>query len=153
MYMYACVYIYRCNIVYKRAIHACMRIYRCTYVYVCVRKFMSAAHTGQPDPQWRITVFFSNYVGLVYLAIQPPSLETALGVLPSTLAADYFTERPGPAQNSKCTLGLYTILPLPILYGVWHKREKSVGGRILRNGRAIVLKSYGQYRWGAAITG
>jgi len=37
-------------------------------------------------------------------------------------------------------LGLYTILPSPILYGVWHKREESVGGHILRNGPAIVLR-------------
>jgi len=36
-------------------------------------------------------------------------------------------------------VGLYTILPLPILCGVWHKKGVSVGGRILRNGRAIVL--------------
>jgi len=35
---------------------------------------------------------------------------------------------------------LYTILPSPILYGVWHKQGGSVGGRILRNGRAIVLQ-------------
>jgi len=35
---------------------------------------------------------------------------------------------------------LYTILPLPILYGVWHTQEGSVGGHILRNGRAIVLQ-------------
>ena len=35
--------------------------------------------------------------------------------------------------------GLYTILPSPTLYGVWHKKEGSVGERILRNGRAIVM--------------
>jgi len=37
-------------------------------------------------------------------------------------------------------IGLHTILPLPILYSVWHKRESSVRGRILRNGRALVLQ-------------
>jgi len=37
-------------------------------------------------------------------------------------------------------VGLYTILPSPILYGVQHKRGRSVGGRILRNGRAFVLE-------------
>jgi len=42
-------------------------------------------------------------------------------------------------RQSSCGLqvGLYTILPSPILYGVWHKGGGSVGGRILRNGRAI----------------
>jgi len=30
--------------------------------------------------------------------------------------------------------GLYMILPSPILYGVWHKKGGSVGGRVLRNG-------------------
>ena len=35
---------------------------------------------------------------------------------------------------------LYTMLPSRILYGVWHKQEGSVGGRVLRNGRAIVLQ-------------
>ena len=37
-------------------------------------------------------------------------------------------------------LGLYTILPPRILYGVWHTTGGSVGGRILRNGRAIALQ-------------
>ena len=37
-------------------------------------------------------------------------------------------------------LGLYTILPSPIWYGVWNEKGGSVGGRILRNGRAIVLQ-------------
>jgi len=36
--------------------------------------------------------------------------------------------------------GLYTILPSSILYGVWHKHGGSVAGRILRNGRALVLQ-------------
>jgi len=36
--------------------------------------------------------------------------------------------------------GLYTILPSPIVYGVWHKHGGSVKGGILRNGRAIVLQ-------------
>ena len=37
-------------------------------------------------------------------------------------------------------VGLYTILSLPILYGIWHIKEGSVGGRMLRNGRAIVMQ-------------
>jgi len=37
-------------------------------------------------------------------------------------------------------LGLYTILPSLILYGVWHKQGGSVAGRRLRNGRPIVLQ-------------
>ena len=36
--------------------------------------------------------------------------------------------------------GLYTILPSPILYGVRHTKGGSARGRILRNGRAIVLQ-------------
>jgi len=33
-----------------------------------------------------------------------------------------------------------TILPLPILYGVWHTQGGSGGGHILRTSRAIVLQ-------------
>jgi len=42
-------------------------------------------------------------------------------------------------KRADLQVGLYTILPSPILYGVWHTKEGSVGGSILRNGRAIVL--------------
>jgi len=49
--------------------------------------------------------------------------------------------------------GVYMILPLPILYGVWHTQGVVVGGRILRNGRAIVLHYCGQCKWGKAIHG
>jgi len=38
-------------------------------------------------------------------------------------------------------VSLYTILLLPILYGVWHTKERSRGGRILPNSRAIVLQT------------
>jgi len=49
----------------------------------------------------------------------------------------------GRAAVARAQVGLYTILPSPILYGVWHKKAGAVGGRILRNGRAIVLQ-YGR---------
>ena len=39
-----------------------------------------------------------------------------------------------------CYVGLYTILPSPIVYGVWQTKKGSVGGRVLRNGRAMVLQ-------------
>jgi len=45
-------------------------------------------------------------------------------------------------------IGLYTILPPSILYGVWHTKGGSVSGRILRNGRAIVLQYGRRRRWG-----
>jgi len=41
---------------------------------------------------------------------------------------------------SQLELGFYTIWQSPILYGVWHTTGGSVGGFILRNGRAIVLQ-------------
>ena len=44
-------------------------------------------------------------------------------------------------------LGLYTILLLPILYGVWHTQGGSGGGRIFPNHRAVVLQQCGQCRW------
>ena len=44
---------------------------------------------------------------------------------------------PGPGMIQ---FSLYTILPSPILYGVWHKHGGPVGGRILRNGRALVMQ-------------
>ena len=37
-------------------------------------------------------------------------------------------------------VGLYTILPSSILYGVCHTKGGSVAGRILRNERAVVLQ-------------
>jgi len=44
------------------------------------------------------------------------------------------------AAGDGLSVGLYTIFPSPILYGVWHTNGASVGGHILRNGRAIVLQ-------------
>ena len=44
-------------------------------------------------------------------------------------------------------LGLYTILPLPILHGVWHIQGESGGGRILRISLAMVLQECGHCRW------
>jgi len=44
------------------------------------------------------------------------------------------------AISCKGELGFYTILPSEILYGIWHRRGRSAGARILRNGRAIVLQ-------------
>jgi len=37
-------------------------------------------------------------------------------------------------------VGLYRILPVAILYGVWHTKGWWWGGHILRNSRAIVLQ-------------
>jgi len=47
----------------------------------------------------------------------------------------------------------YEIWPLDDIimrnvYGVWHSKEESVAGRVLRNGRAIVLQSGMLCRWG-----
>ena len=44
------------------------------------------------------------------------------------------------AAEAALEVGLYTILPPPIVYGVWHEKGGSVGGRILRDGHAIVLR-------------
>ena len=45
-----------------------------------------------------------------------------------------------PSQRRRPHCVLETIFPSPILYGVWYTKEGSVGGRILRNGRSIVLQ-------------
>jgi len=50
-------------------------------------------------------------------------------------------------------LGLYTILLLPILYGVWHTKGRSRGGRILPNRRAIVLQQCEQCRRAGRMKG
>jgi len=50
-------------------------------------------------------------------------------------------------------LGLYTILLLPIWYGVCHTKGGSVGGRILPNSRAIILKQCGQCRHAGRMQG
>jgi len=43
------------------------------------------------------------------------------------------------AQRARAQLSLYTILSLPILYGVCHIKGGSGGGHIWRKSRAIVL--------------
>jgi len=63
----------------------------------------------------------------------PPNLDIHIHVQPLVRLP-----RPLTAQ-----LGLYTILPSPILYGVWHIQGGGRRGghmRILRNGRATVLQ-------------
>jgi len=55
-----------------------------------------------------------------------------------------------PLLSARCSAalaGLYTILLLPILYGVWHTNGRSRRGRILHDSRAIVLQQCGQCRW------
>jgi len=55
-----------------------------------------------------------------------------------------------PVQTELCLsvwrVGPYTTLLLPMVYGVWHKKESSRGGRIIPNSRAIVLQQCGQCR-------
>jgi len=45
-------------------------------------------------------------------------------------------------RDGGAVLGLDTILPLPILYGVWHTKggSRRRRGRASRNSRAIVLQ-------------
>jgi len=50
-------------------------------------------------------------------------------------------------------VGLYTILLLPILYGVWHTSGRSRGGRILHDSRATVLQHCEQCRWAGEMKG
>jgi len=50
-------------------------------------------------------------------------------------------------------LGLYTILLLRILYGVWHIRRRSRWGRRVPNSRAIVLQQCGQCRQAGRMKG
>ena len=49
---------------------------------------------------------------------------------------------------TEVSLGLYTILLLPIFYDVWHTKRLSRGGRILPNIRAIVLQTCGAMQAG-----
>jgi len=46
-----------------------------------------------------------------------------------------------------CHHMLDTVVASPIFYGVLHKNGGSEGGRILRNGIAIVLQPCGQCMW------
>jgi len=70
----------------------------------------------------------------------------------TTHAHTYHTHAPFPLRKTRSRQrhgdGLYTILPSPIVYGIWHTKGGSVGGRILRNRRAIVLQQDGLYKWG-----
>jgi len=54
-------------------------------------------------------------------------------------------------KEAEAELGLHTILPSSMLYDVWHGKGGSVGGRILSNGRAIVLQKSMLCRWRGAI--
>jgi len=54
--------------------------------------------------------------------------------------------RTSSAESHPIRLGLYTILPLPISYCVWHTQGGSGGDRILPSSRAIVLQQCGQCR-------
>jgi len=53
-------------------------------------------------------------------------------------------------RRFRLLFGLYRILPIPIVYGVWYATEGLGGDRILRNRRAIVMQQCGQCRWGGA---
>jgi len=44
------------------------------------------------------------------------------------------------SAKSALGFGVYTVLPLPILYGVWHTKGGSGGGRTLRNRCARALQ-------------
>jgi len=57
-----------------------------------------------------------------------------------TQVQHHLAERPTRLDEGGAGGWFYTILPSPILFGVWHKKEGSVGGRILRNVRAMVLQ-------------
>ena len=48
-------------------------------------------------------------------------------------------------------LGFYTILLLPILYGVWNSKGGSMRRGELPNSRAVVLQQCGQCRWAGEI--
>jgi len=62
--------------------------------------------------------------------------------------------RPRPSLSRRAHVGLYTILLLPILYGVWHTNGRSKGGgRILPNSRAIVLHQCAEWRWARGVKG
>jgi len=50
------------------------------------------------------------------------------------------TARRSWRQVSRCALGIYTILSLPIVYRVWHIKEGSGGVLILRKCRAMALQ-------------
>jgi len=53
----------------------------CVCVCVCVCVYIY---------KWRITGLFSHCVGLIYSAMSPPSVMTAIGQRPSTLAVELF---------------------------------------------------------------
>ena len=91
-----------------------------------------------------------EYVGLELDAAQPRREEPGLGLKKRTPDVCWLRvhvnvnkkrkRKKEDTRGEEPGLGLHTILPVPILYGVWHETGGSVGGRILRNGRAMVLQ-------------
>jgi len=55
---------------------------------------------------------------------------------------------PIPMRVPTCAIDLNTIVPFPIVYGVWRIKRRSREGRILSNTRATVFQWCGQCRLG-----
>ena len=66
-----------------------------------------------------------------------------------TLAKEKTRQRERGSETSGVCWRSHDIA-IPILYGVWYTKEGSVGGRILRNGRAIVMQWGRLCRWGGS---
>jgi len=125
------------------SIHKCKSIL-CDLQMLPLTAATSFEHRG---PQCLLTLTRSTSPPLDQFLVRvcscPLWISTVCDLLEKTLGMNGFKmeqlDYPLP-QVGHIYIGLYTILPSPILYQVWHTQGRPVGGCILRNGRAIVLQ-------------
>jgi len=105
--------------VYNVCVCACVSVYDYLHMFICSYLYVHVF----TDMHVYIHIYICIYIYIVY-SCHLPSCATPL-----------------------CG-GLHMILPLPMLFGVWHAKGGSGRVRSLRNGRAIVLQQCVHCMWG-----
>jgi len=122
--MHEYIYIYTYIDMHKYT-YVCKFMYIRVYIHTCMHIYIDIRLTRHPLPLPQVRAEETRRRGEGAGAEAPGS------------------GRREPLTELKVRAGLYTILRCTILYGVWHTKDGSAGGRRLRNGRAIHLQ-YGR---------
>jgi len=111
----------------------CIHTHTQTHIYIYIDMY---THT-------RMYIYIHIYLS-IYLSI---SISISISIYTHPHTHTHTSGHPeedtaggGRGGSHGLTFGLHTPLSLSIVYGVWHTQGGSGGGRILRNGRAIVLQ-------------